>query len=303
MTPKRIVVTGGTGFVGRTVLARAAARWPEARLVVPTRHVAAGSPVQLLPNVDLVACNLHDPSALGPLLAGADALVHLVAILHGDAAAFERVHVALPRTLARACRDAGVPRVVHISALAVAPDAPSAYLRSKAAGEAAWRDSGLAVTVLRPSVIFGVEDRFTNLFASLQRVFPVMPLAGADARFQPVWVGDVAAAVIACLERPELAGQVVDCAGPQVMTLSEIIHAVGRMAGCERPVLGLPEALGMLQATLMSCLPGEAPMSRDNLLSMRVPSVASGRAMTLQDLGIDPAPLGLLASHFASRRR
>ena len=302
-SPQRIVVTGGTGFVGRSVLARAVERWPGARWVVPTRRLAAAHAIQTLPNVEVVACDVHDPQQMAALLAGADALLHLVAILHGDAAAFERVHVALPRHLAQACRSAGVRRVLHVSALAVGADAPSLYLRSKSAGEAVWRDSGLPVTLLRPSVIFGAEDRFTNLFAGLLRLVPVLPLAGAGARFQPVWVGDVATAVLSALERPELAGRVIECAGPQVMTLAEIVHQVGRMAGCDRPVLPLPEAVGRLQAGLLSLLPGEPPMSRDNLLSMRVPSVASGGALGLADLGIQPAPLSVLASHFAPHVR
>jgi NADH dehydrogenase len=303
VTIGRVIVTGGTGFVGRAVLQRAAARWPGVRMVVPTRRRSRGQAVQLLPTVDLLEGDVHDRRQMASALAGADALVHLVAILHGDAAAFERVHVALPRMLAAACRDAGVGRVVHVSALAVAADAPSNYLRSKAAGEAAWRDSGLDVTVLRPSVIFGAEDRFTNLFAALLRGLPVLPLAGAAARFQPVWVGDVAAAVLASLERPALAGQVVECAGPEVLSLAEIVHRIGRMAGCDRPVLPLPEALGMAQAAAMALLPGEPPMSRDNLLSMRVPNVASGQGLGLADLGITPSPLELLASHLAPRRR
>ena len=299
---KRIVLTGGTGFVGRAIAARAAARWPSARLVVPTRHLAAGRHLQVLPNVDLIACDVHDARTITALLEDADALVHCVAILHGGAAAFERVHVALPRTLAAACQTAGVSRVLHLSALAVAADAPSEYLRSKAAGEAVWRASGLAAVMLRPSVIFGAEDRFTNLFAQLLRLFPVMPLAGANARFQPVWVGDVAEAVLTCLDRPAFASAAIECAGPEVLTLKDIVQRVGRMSACERPVWPLPEALGRLQAAGMSLLPGEPLMSLDNLLSMRVPSIASGRQPGLAALGIVPAPLEILATHFNPRR-
>jgi NADH dehydrogenase len=301
--PERVVVTGGTGFVGSSFLAHACRQWPSARLVVPTRRAVNGRQVALLPNVDLLACDVHDPGAVGRLLEGADTLVHLVAILHGSAAAFERVHVELPRKLASAARQAGVRRVVHVSALGVSADAPSDYLRTKAAGEAAWRDSGLQVTLVRPSVIFGDDDRFTNLFAKLLRLFPVLPLAHADARFQPVWVGDVASALVACVERTDLGGQVVECAGPQVLTLAEIVHLVGQMAGTDRPIVPLPEGLGMLQAALLSLLPGDPPMSRDNLKSMRVPNVARGEGVGLADLGIRPQPLSLLAEHLAPQRR
>jgi NADH dehydrogenase len=195
-----------------------------------------------------------------------------------------------------------VRRVVHVSALGVAADAPSDYLRSKAAGEAVWQQTlgatGGDLTILRPSVIFGADDRFTNLFARLQRLFPVLPLAGTQARFQPVWVGDVAQAVLRSLQQRPGPGTVVECAGPQVMTLAEIVQRVGQMAGCRRPVLPLPEAAGLLQAAAMGLLPGEPLMSRDNLLSMRVPNVASGRLPGLRDLGITPQALDILAPHF-----
>ena len=299
---KKIVITGGTGFVGRPVCERLFNHDAGCRLVVPTRHLAAGRTLQVLPTVDLAAVNVHDPQAITPLLSGADALVHLVAILHGSAADFDRVHVQLPRTLAAACSAAGVKRVVHVSALGVAANAPSAYLRSKAAGEAVWQDwaraTGGQLTILRPSVIFGAEDRFTNLFAQLQRLFPVMPLAGSGARFQPVWVGDVAQAVVNSLHAAAPAGPVIECAGPEVMTLKQIVQRIGEMAGCRRPVLALPEAVGMLQAAVMGCLPGEPMMSRDNVLSMRVPNVASGTLPGLAALGITPVSLDTLAGHF-----
>ena len=193
-------------------------------------------------------------------------------------------------------------RVVHVSALGVAANAPSAYLRSKAAGEAAWlagaQAHGFGLTMLRPSVIFGAEDRFTNLFASLQRLLPVLPLAGAGALFQPVAVADVAQAVVQALAAPQAPGPVIECAGPEVLTLQQIVQQVGDMAGCRRPVLPLPEGLGLLQAGLMGLLPGEPLMSKDNILSMRVPNIASGRLPGLDSLGIEPAALATLAGHF-----
>jgi uncharacterized protein YbjT (DUF2867 family) len=313
---KKIVITGGTGFVGRNLLERLFEHNSQTRLVVPTRRLANGRQVALLPTVDLVECDVHDPAALPGLLHGADALVNLVAILHGSEAAFDRVHVQLPRHLAAACAAAGVRRVVHVSALGVSAHAPSAYLRSKAAGEAVWQQAaqlhpppqGLDITLLRPSVIFGAEDRFTNLFVALQRVFPLLPLAGAGAKFQPVWVGDVAQAVVNSLVGPRPDGAVIECAGPEVLTLKQIVQRVGAMAGCARPVLALPEAIGLLQAALMGLMPGEPLMSRDNVLSMRVPNVASdgdkeGRASAhslpgLAALGITPASLATLAAHF-----
>lgn len=299
---RKIVITGGTGFVGRSVCEALAAADAGCRLVVPTRRLANGRAVVTLPTVDLVEADVHSTDQMAALLQGADALVHLVAILHGSADAFDRVHVQLPRSLAAACARAGVRRVVHVSALGVAANAPSDYLRSKAAGEAVWQQAlgaaGGDLTILRPSVIFGADDRFTNLFARLQRLFPVLPLAGTQARFQPVWVGDVAQAVLRSLQQRPGPGPVVECAGPQVLTLAEIVQRVGTMAGCRRPVLPLPEAAGLLQAAVMGLLPGEPLMSRDNLLSMRVPNVASGRLPGLRDLGLTPQAIDILAPHF-----
>ncbi len=298
---QKIVITGGTGFVGSSLCEHLASHSASCRLVVPTRRMASGRKLQILPTVDLVQADVHDPQAMATLLQGADALVHLVAILHGTEEAFDRVHVQLPRSLAAACAQAGVRRVVHLSALGVGLQAPSAYLRSKAAGEAVWQQALAAegdLTILRPSVIFGAEDRFTNLFARLSRLFPVLPLAGAGARFQPVWVGDVAQAVVNSLVQRPGPGPIVECAGPQVMTLQEIVQQVGSMAGCRRPVLPLPEAAGLLQAAAMGLLPGEPMMSRDNVLSMRVPNVASGKLPGLRDLGITPQGIELLATHF-----
>jgi uncharacterized protein YbjT (DUF2867 family) len=295
---RRIVITGGTGFVGRAVCERLVEGDSGRRIIVPSRRPSQGRALQVLPGVELRGCNVHEPRELASVLEAADAVVHLVAILHGRPADFERVHVELPRKLAAACRAAGVRRVIHVSALGVAPDAPSAYLRSKAAGEAVWRDSGLDVTVLRPSVIFGAEDRFTNLFAMLLRVFPALPLAGADARFQPVWVGDVASAIVTALQRPDLASAIVECAGPEQLTLREIVERVGQLTGHRRPVIGLPEGLGRLQATLMGLMPGDPLMSTDNLLSMRVPNVATGDHPGLAALGITPLGIDSLATHF-----
>lgn len=303
---KRIVVTGGSGYVGRAVCETLSRRWPGARIVVPTRHPMHARHVMTLPNVDVLTLQLSDARVLPGLLQDTDALVHLVAILHGDEHSFGQVHVQLTRQLAQAAAAASVKRVVHVSALGVAIDAPSMYLRSKAAGEAVWREHGLAegldVRILRPSVIFGADDRFTNMFASLQRFFPMLPLAGAEARFQPVWLGDVAEAVRRLLEPECRVGPVVQAAGPQVLTLRQIVQAVGRMQGHARPVLGLPEGLGLLQATLMGLLPGEPLMTRDNVYSMRVPNVADPGLPGLSDLGITPASLEVMAGHFAPAR-
>lgn len=204
-----LLILGGTGFVGRSVCGLLVDRsgGGSAQIVVPSRRPERAKHLQSLPTLRLVDADVHDEAQLTALLRGRDAVINLVAILHGNEAQFERAHVALPRTLAKACAAAGVKRVIHVSALGAGPNAPSRYLRSKTAGEAVLSGAGLALTVLRPSVIFGEHDSFLNLFAQLQSVFPVMPLAGADARFQPVWVQDVAAAIVKCLDDDSTIGK------------------------------------------------------------------------------------------------
>jgi len=298
---QRILVLGGSGFVGRAFIEALARRWPELRVCVPTRRLAHGQAVQPLPTVELVTADVHDDTALSRLVAGADAVVNLVAILHGHARDFERVHVSLPRRLAAVCRGAGVARVLHVSALGAAADAPSLYLRSKAAGEAALAGPGLQLSVLRPSVIFGAQDRFLNTFARLQQLAPVLPLAMRQARFQPVWVQDVADALVALLANPGTAGRTVVCAGPQVYTLGELVALAGRWSGHERPQIGLPAWAGRLQALLMELLPGEPLMSRDNVDSMQQPNVDDGSLPGLASLGIVPTALEAVAPGYLAQ--
>lgn len=281
-----IVVLGGTGFVGRAFAARCAAQGLQWHLRVPTRRFAHGAVLRSLPGLELIEADVHDPNVLARLVGDADVVVNLVAILHGRAGDFQRVHVELPRAIARACRAAGVSRLIHVSALGVGPQAPSMYLRSKTDGEAALREAGLALTVLRPSVVFGDEDRFLNLFASLQALSPFVPLPCASAQLQPVWVRDLAQALWCCVERPDTAGKVFEVAGPEVFTLRELVRLAGRRAGHVRPVIGLPAALGKLQAWALEYMPGGPLMSRDNLRSMQVPNVATGTLPGLADLGI-----------------
>ena len=296
MTPK-ILVLGGSGFVGGHLIEHLVRLGAD--ITVPTRRLASARALWTQPRVSLVQTDATQPDALARLLPGHDAVVNLIAILHGSAADFERVHVELPRRLAAACDAAGVRRLVHVSALGAAEGAPSMYLRSKAGGEAVLRQAaqtrGLDVTLLRPSVIYGAGDHFLNLFARLQRVLPVVPLAGAEARFQPVWVRDVAAALVRALADPATIDRTYEACGPDIYTLRELVRLAGQWAGVRggrgRPVIGVPAPLGRLQALLMEWAPGEPLMSRDNLDSMKVDNVASGQVPGLAALGITPAPL------------
>ena len=286
-TQQRVLVLGGSGFVGRHVCeALSRLGW---RITVPTRRLPARS-VQMFPGVSVVQANIHEPRELNALVRGHDAVVNLVAILHGNKAAFEHVHVTLPTLMAKACKAADVKRLVHISALGADVQGPSKYQRSKGQGELALMSAadktGLGLTVLRPSVIFGEDDQFINLFARLQKIFPLMPLAGSQARFQPVWVQDVARAVVQCLQDARTIGQGFEACGPEVFTLAELVQVAGHWVGHPRPVLPLPYAAGWVQALLMELAPGPTLMSRDNLASMQVDNVASGRLDGLEALGI-----------------
>ncbi len=305
---QKILILGGTGFVGSHVCQKLASL--PLRITLPTRRTENAKYLQSLPTVDVLQADVHDEAALTRLVTGHDAVVNLVAILHGNEVAFNRAHVELPQKLVRACQGAGVRRVVHVSALGAALDAPSMYQRSKARGEQSLNTgaqaNALDLTLLRPSVIFGAEDKFLNVFAKLQQIFPVIPLAGADTRFQPVWVDDVAQAIVRCLQDPQTAGQVFDLCGPDVMTLRQLVEFSGKASGIRhgqgRPVFGLPLALGRLQAALMALAPGEPLISRDNLDSMAVDNITDGHLPGLAALGITPASVEAVASVYLSAR-
>lgn len=298
---RRAVVVGGSGFIGRALVKRLAdAGW---EVVVPTRRPVRCGDLRLLPQVRLAEADVHDPAQLAALFDGCSLAVNLVGILRDAAGCprgqpygpgFERAHVRLPDTIARTAVKAGVSRLLHVSALGAATDAPSAYLRSKADGEARVLAVApdLSVTVFRPSVVFGAGDTFLNLFARLLRLAPVVPLACPEARFQPVWVGDVVAAMMAALDHPESAGACLPLGGPRTYRLRELVALAGRMSGHPRPIWGLPDSLSYLQAWAMEWIPG-GPMTRDNYASMQVPNVC-GEAPPLP-FGMVPTALEAVA--------
>lgn len=288
------VLIGGTGFIGSAIAARLAERGE--RMVVPTRRRERGKPLFLLPGCDVIEADVHDDAQIARLLQGADAVINLVGILHGNRGTpygsdWARAHVELPRRIAAACRAAGVPRLLHMSALGADSGGPSMYQRSKGDGEKQVQQSGLQWTMFRPSVVFGPGDRFLNLFAALLRFAPVVPLAGAGCRFQPVHVDDVAQAFVAARFDLATAGKVFELAGPKVYTLRELVQGVGHAIGHPRPVIGLPDGVARLQAAVMGLLPGEPLLSADNIDSMKVDNVAGGALPGLHELGIVPRSL------------
>ena len=297
---KRILVLGGTGFIGSRLVAQLAAQGRS--ITLPTRRAINGRHLQMLPGVEVVEADIHNESTLAQLVSGMDAVINLVGVLHSRRGKrgtdygpdFARAHVALPRKVAAACARAGVRRLLHMSALGASASAPSMYLRSKAAGEAAAQaEPLLSVTIFRPSVVFGEGDQFLNLFASLQRFLPVVALGGADARFQPVYVEDVAQAFLGALEEHAAIGRVIELVGPKVHTLRELVQLAGRYSGHPRPVIGLPSGLARLQAWFLEHAPGGPLMSRDNLDSMRVDNVASTGTVPMATAPEDVAPFYL----------
>ena len=304
MSTRRVLVLGGSGFVGRHVCEQLARLgW---HITVPTRRAVNAASVQSLPGLTVIEASVHNEADLARLMPGHDAVVNLVAVLHGSEERFENVHVDLPGKIASAMKKAGVQRLVHVSALGADPQGPSMYQRSKARGETVLHNAGLQLTILRPSVIFGAEDKFLNLFADLQSVAPFMPLAGSGTRFQPVWVADVARAVAVCLQKPDTIGQTYELCGPDVLTLGELVKLAGQWAGVNqgrgRPVIGLPMWVGWLQAAAMELAPGEPLMSRDNLASMKVDNVATGKLPDLSDLGISAASAAGVAPSYLGHR-
>jgi uncharacterized protein YbjT (DUF2867 family) len=223
--------------------------------------------------VDVVEADINAPGVLDRVAKNCDAVINLVGILHGPD--FERAHVELPRAIVAACRANGVPRLLHVSALGAAPDAPSEYLRSKARGEEVMLGAaGLGVTVFRPSVLFGPEDRFLNTFARLARYLPVLALACPQARFQPVYVGDVARTMAKALDEREAHGKRYELCGPHEYTLKALVEYACAVTGRHRLVIGLPPSLSYLQARLLEWSPGPL-MTRDNYRSMQVPNVCA----------------------------
>ena len=295
--PKRILILGGTGFVGRHVCEKLTRLG--CSMTVITRRASQAAAIQNLPRVRVLEGDVYNAAFLTQCMAQHDVVINLIAILHGSEEAFDKAHVHLPTIIVQACQQSGLKRLIHISALGASLQGPSLYQRSKAQGEAVLQKAGLDLTILQPSVIFGAGDKFLNLFAQLQQIAPFVPLAGANTRFQAVWVEDVAAAVAHCVMNANTAGHTYEICGPDIWTLKELVQKSGQWAGVRggkgRWVFGIPNALASVQAFLMELAPGQPVMSRDNLRSMQVDNIASGKALGLKDLNIQASSVDSIA--------
>jgi len=306
MRTRRTAVLGGSGFIGRYIVQRLAARGD----VIPVgcRHAQEAKFLMPLGNVGQIATinvTIGDEQVLHAFLAGNDALVNCVGILRESGAqTFERAHHTGPARLARLAREARIERFVHISAIGADSRSTSAYARTKAAGEAAVRDAFPTVTILRPSVVFGPEDQFFNRFAAIAAISPVLPLiGGGHTRFQPVYVGDVANAVLKCLDDPTTAGRTYELGGPKVYTFRELIQLLLDEIRRKRLLVDLPFGLAAAQARLMSILPSP-PLTADQVELLKRDNVVSSSALTLSTLGITQTAVeGILPTYLERLRR
>ena len=286
MKIQKICVLGGTGFVGRHLVARLANRGYQVKVL--TRHPQRHRGIEVLPNTKLIEAGVHDSTVLLENFSGCDAVVNLVGVLHEyPGQSFRAVHAELPGKVVEACRAAGVKRLLHMSALhADAAKGPSQYLFTKGEGEqVVMRAEGLAVTCFKPSIVFGPDDNFYNQFANMLKAFPVLPLACPNARFAPIYVGDVAQAFEVALENDATIGQSYELCGPRVYTFREIVEDIARMLGLKRVVVGLPDSMARLQAKLLGWLPVKI-FTTDNYLSLQVDSICDRNG--LDTLGITP---------------
>lgn len=274
MQMKEICVLGGSGFVGSAIVA--ALQKKGYRIRVFTRKLNHAHHLKLLPNVVLEECDIFNVEALRKALRGADVVINLIGILHQSRKlSFNRVHHQLPATLAQMCVDLGILRLIQVSSLGASENAPSQYLRSKAAGEAALNafKNKLNITIFQPSIIFGRHDNFINLFAGLIKNFPFIPLAKPDAKFQPVWVEDVAQCVVQSVENTDTYGKSYPLVGPKVYTFKALLQTIMAVLKIQRPIIGLGDTLAYWQAFFMELMPVKL-MSRDNLKSLEVDSVS-----------------------------
>ena len=304
--PGRKVATvfGGTGFIGRYVVQRLAQRGWIVR--VGSTDPAAGHFLQTQGKVGQIvplAASVNDEAAVARAVRGADLVVNLVGILQerrpGD---FQRLQAEGAGRVARLAAAAGVARLVQISAIGAGADSPSAYGRTKAAGEAAVRAAFPTATILRPSIVFGAEDQFFNRFAGLAQMLPVMPVIAGATRFQPVFVGDVADAVMAAAEREDAPGQTYELGGPRVWSFRELLRFILDTTGHRRPMLDVPPGLARLQAWVSEFLPNP-PLTRDQLLMLERDNVAAEGAPGLAALGISPRSVEAVVPGYLARFR
>jgi NADH dehydrogenase len=289
MDSRLVTVFGGSGFLGRhTVRALARAGW---RIKVATRHPNRAfflRPLGTVGQIDFVKCDVADAESVAAAVMGAHAVVNLTGILFQHGQTFEDVQAEGASNIADAAAKAGVTTLVHVSAIGADKDSSSEYAQTKAEGEESVRETFPDATILRPSIIFGPEDGFFNKFASLARFMPALPLVGGGkTRFQPVFVGDVAHAVVTALTVPETRGRTYELGGPCVYSFKELLQLILRETGRKRLLVPLSFTLATFKAAFLGLLPNPI-LTIDQVRLLKTDNVVSPTAAGLVDLGITP---------------
>jgi uncharacterized protein YbjT (DUF2867 family) len=305
MRHRRVTVLGASGFLGRYIVKRLAAQG--AIVAAVARHASDAGFLRPMGDVGQIAtldADVNDDAVLAAVLAGADVAIDAVGILHERGRQrFDALHARLPVRLAVAAQQAGVKQILHVSALAADAQSPSAYGRSKAAGEADLRAACPGAIVLRPSLVFGPEDAFFNRFAAYARIMPALPLiAGGTTRFQPVYVGDVAEAAVTALAREDAQGRVFELGGPEIFTFRALMELILREVGRKRLLVPVPAGLAMIEAWFLEFLP-DPPLTRDQVRMLARDSVVAPGMPGLAELGITPTALELVLPTYLDRFR
>ncbi len=301
----KVCIFGGTGFVGH-FLARRLAR-AGIRTLVPSRHPQRHADLSLIPNLELARVDIFDSKQMESACRDCDAVVNLIGILNerGSTENFERLHIEVVEKILETCQALGIERYLHMSALqADTTQGASAYLRTKGAGEERALGAeriGIRVTSFRPSVIFGEGDSFFNRFAGLLALAPggLFPLACPEARFAPVYAGDVAEAMVRSLDNPETFGRVYELCGPRVFSLRELVAYTAQQSGKKVRLIGLGDSLSRLQARILGLLPGK-PFSMDNYLSLQTPSLCHENGLV--QLGVQPTDVEIVVPIYLGRQ-
>jgi NADH dehydrogenase len=305
MATRVVTVFGGSGFIGRYVVKRLAQQGWLVRVAVrrPSR-AAFLQPLGDVGQITLLRAPIQDAAAVRTVLEGADAAINLVGLLFEKGKQnFEAVHLRGARQVAEAAAAAGVKHLVQISAIGAEVSAEAKYARTKGAGEQAVSQAFPAAAIVRPSIVFGPEDEFFNLFASLAQLSPVLPLIGGGAtRFQPVYVGDVADAVVKCLTDPACAGKSYELGGPQVYSFKELLELMLRQIGRRRLLLPLPFWAASLEAAVLEWSPMPL-LTRDQVKLLRHDNVVGPDALTFADLGIQPTSVEVVLPTYLDRYR
>lgn len=300
-----VTVFGGSGFIGRYLVQRLAQDGWSIRVAV--RHPARAAflkPLGEIGQITPLCVPVQDHEAIAAALHDADAAVNLTGLLYeGGRQRFDAVHVSAPKAIAESAAAKGLSAMVQVSAIGADPQAAAAYARTKGAGEAAVLQAFPKATILRPSVVFGPEDGFFNRFAEMARFAPALPLIGGGrTRFQPVYVDDVARAVVQALKDPASQGKTYELGGPRVYSFKQLMELLLKTTGRRRALVNLPFGVAKLQAAFMELLP-VPPLTRDQVTLLRSDNVVSEGALTLADLGVEPTTVESIIPGYLGKYR